>query len=348
MKHLRFKYVIALLFTTSISAFAQVEVGNGGDLIRCTPDTRNNFDGVYTLDYVATFDQNVTYLAPDIQDPLALITKTIQRTPLGPEFKTFRENYAAQMATKQPNYFLRNVWKPVALGFIDLNDSFLYEALPDNCKTTDGAPKLIQTVIHEARSNAFIYSYDPNALSLVDDRALQKSMILVHEFLWRVAPNARVLRDANRFFHEEATSQMTPKMLVDSLTNIGLVMDYQTIPQPLYKFSIDSSKVEDINFGEITVFWEIGFDLYFDNRADDYFELKLYIEDYANPGKFVVARDFSTAPRNSGYGPPYAKLFGRLPGYVTIQRFKLDIANGIPSLTPSGPEHRVLTLNDPE
>ncbi len=136
---------------------------------------------------------------PDIQDPLALIAKTIERTPLGPEFKKYRADYAAQMATKLPNYFLRNVWKPVALGFIDLNDYFLYEALPENRKSNDGAPKLIQTVIHEARANAFIYSYDANALSLVDDRPLQKSMILVHEFLWRVAPNARVLRDANRF-----------------------------------------------------------------------------------------------------------------------------------------------------
>ncbi len=94
------------------------------------------------------------------------------------------------------------------------------------------------------------------------------------------------------------------------------------------------------------VFYEMRTDSY--NRADDHFELKLYIEDYTNPGKYTVARDASIAPRDSGFGAPSGKMFGRLPGYVTIQYFKLNVTNGIPSLTATGPEHRILTLNDVE
>lgn len=248
--------IVALI--TAVLAFAglgtpiqaQVEVGEGGDVIHCLDDgSGSEFVGWYFLDYVATWDSVQGRDAfHDVADPVErIISLLMDRVPaLGMSLREFVDEARRQLA-QGSDPTRRFIWMRTSNGILALTDeqlSFLPESFPENCfepGTAGGrqALNLHQVVIHQNRGDASIFKYDPTYANRIINDPIQASMLFVHEWLWRFSPNATVTRDVNRYLHTRALERTNGQSLKRALTNLGL--DISNLPAPRVELRIEST-----------------------------------------------------------------------------------------------------------
>jgi hypothetical protein len=206
-----------LFFSASSWAIGQ-NVGNGGDIIKCTASPSNPFNGNYVLDYVASYDSYSDLIDADPQ-PLLTIWRNLrekgqhQRTPI---FRWLSESLLSFVIQAQgqifrgTNYAEDNIWILQQFGLVDIDDHQLIQQIPANCmvQTPNGLkPNLTQAVIRQDNgAGKAIYQYDPDVLLDLRTRSnFQFSYLIVHEWLrgsnitdtWR-------LREAVKLLHTKA------------------------------------------------------------------------------------------------------------------------------------------------
>ena len=208
-------------------AAAQVEVGNGGDIVHCRDEDDMEFKGYYFLDYLVTFSANKTYHSSS--DPLTEIVNYVEERDLalGANLRDFVTQARIQIYGS-PDRTNRFQWQRNDNGVATLTDEdlrFLPERFPSNCFSpgSDKKLELLQIVFHSERADGIhLYRFDGMHLERIKQDARQFSFMIIHEWLWQFAREAYVVRDANLFL------QTTELLATDNtnfrlaLTNMGL------------------------------------------------------------------------------------------------------------------------------
>ncbi len=226
MKYYSLRILILFSFFANFKIFASgTIVGNGGDLVFYRADNQSDYSGYYTLDFLVTAGISINpldALLPENQAQDLIETHLNATVPeIGEVFTSFR-NF---ILNEDPAY--RRFWRRANFGLVDLPDERLIELLPANCvfSGTDSKPKIFQAVIREARTNSVQYNYDPSLLGQLFHRPLQQSFLYVHEWLWDFANDARVIRDANRYFHSVRFLNASRPAVISALRNFGINID---------------------------------------------------------------------------------------------------------------------------
>lgn len=226
-------FIPFLLVFMSQAAFSESEGGNssgGGDLALCKSTDANAFEGLYSLDYLATFRSS-----NDNQDiiPIKTWEQSKQRV-LGllkaksPMLAGSFQNFLNSMSNFD-DYSKLRIWEESSFGLVDIKDEKLFGQLPKNCyiEGEDGGSKLIQAVIRTQRPNLLTYEFaDPYFKELKEKRPLQYSFLIVHEWLRDFTEDVQNIRRLNRIIH----SDFLEKSGASDLDNI--VSSFKLTPLP--------------------------------------------------------------------------------------------------------------------
>lgn len=218
--------LVASLWTAP-SAMAQVEVGNGGDLVECRSESGSDFQGFYFLDYLVMYASTNVYHPGDA--PLTRIVNLVEERDLalGANLREFVAQANRQIGSL-PDRTQRFQWQRADNGVATLGDenlAFLPERFPTNCMEPGAGRrlKLHQVVFHSPRSDAVhTYKFDGAHLARIEGNALQYSHMIVHEWLWQFASQAHLVREANRFFQTSEMLQTDSSNFRSALRNMGL------------------------------------------------------------------------------------------------------------------------------
>lgn len=218
---------VAILLTVllwSTAAAAQVEVGNGGDVVLCNgQDGTAQFDGHYSLDYVATFDfgnGNRDIVTLPFEEQLDRIEAQLY-TKATTYWLSFREFRQFLFNNNIANPY---VWRGHPYGLIKITDENLAHLLPPYCYSRNARDELdvIQAVVRETRPGKVVFNYDPNVTALLRQVPNQLSFLVVHEWLWNFAPNAGVVREINRLLHSDQLEGLSSPALQLIFEEYGL------------------------------------------------------------------------------------------------------------------------------
>lgn len=202
---------IAMLVSLQVSAV--MRVGNGGDVVYCSPDINSQFSGYYSYDYLATYNlgngnadlvgiKNIEESMARISQVLGLILPERQI-----EFDEFVRN-----SSNFTDRRVSHLWLARPGELIDVPNLPHLRKLPKNCD------EIYQAVIRYELGDQIVYEYNPELLKALSTRPIQLSFLMVHEFLWEVYPE--LATDANasqsrfeltRFLHSQAALDWTPK-----------------------------------------------------------------------------------------------------------------------------------------
>jgi hypothetical protein len=210
----------------SLIARGDGSVGNGGDLVECVNDQISPFEGLYSLDYVVSYNpKNANADIVNVkswEESAARLARLIENK-IPSWSKGFNE--FVETLFKVPGPGLKRAWSPAQAGLIDLKDERLVKKLPKNCQnlSENGNPTLMQAVIRRALKNSLVYDYDYSLLNKLQmERPLQMSFTLVHEFLWDHTDNIQLIRDVNRYLHSENFDNDTSDKIVQWLNSMGI------------------------------------------------------------------------------------------------------------------------------
>ncbi|MBL7689151.1 MAG: hypothetical protein JNJ49_14040 [Bdellovibrionaceae bacterium] len=211
---------LIVLFTSLIifngaytQAFIGGEVGNGGDVIRCSSLPSGESEGLYFLDYLLARPLDPPQGLLDENDSIDRIVGFLRsRNPdLAGSLLEFK-SWIGQSSLLGPY-----VWSPVHYGLVDIKDENVVELLPPTC----GA-QWQQAVVRSKIGSKIQFKYDIDVFSELQDSALQFSMLLVHEWLWQFADNAQQVRLANQFLHSLSTANLSAYQLNHFFRDLGL------------------------------------------------------------------------------------------------------------------------------
>jgi hypothetical protein len=219
----------ALLGSLLASLLWGIDVGNGGDVLRCT--SHPVLRGLYVLDYLVHPDgagvggELVAVRSwPESRQRLAGILRRLPH--LGHSFARFAE----LVLSDDPRY--ERLWIPSRTALRDLPTEELRNLPPAGCyQERDGHISFLQAVVREASGPAVRYYYDQSLLAELEtaatthpERALQYSMLLVHEWLWDffARGQSEELRLVNRFLHSAAADRYGADELWDALHHLGM------------------------------------------------------------------------------------------------------------------------------
>jgi len=216
----------ACLSLVSTCAYAGIDVGNGGDLVKCVPHEANDLFGFYSLDYLifARSKGPQPMPAQSWEESIFRIRRTlVDKIPeLLPIFDEFANNILNEDQSR------RQVWEPTDYELREINDEDLPASvqIPVNCRD-GGKIQLVQAVIRQkpefTGSNLIVYKYMPRIFEkMAKERPLQLSFLLVHEFLWSISDNVDRNRRINWFFHSEEFQKMSRLDAINRLLSMGL------------------------------------------------------------------------------------------------------------------------------
>ena len=83
-------------------------------------------------------------------------------------------------------------------------------------------PNFIQTVIRDERPGKTIFRFDLEALEHLGFNDIQRSFLLVHEWLWQYCDSVRSIRDINHFLHSWELDRISSSELPGLLRDLGL------------------------------------------------------------------------------------------------------------------------------
>lgn len=209
--------VIAFAGTTT-AAFADRETTNGGDGVHCTASENNPFDGVYSLDYVLTYNYETKNKDIEIRTWDQMRTRLIY---LGNLLSKWRQPITDFLATTKntTDYQKPIIWLPGA-ALEPINDENLTRRLPDNCG------EVVQMVRREARKSGLIaFEYNAPEMQKLTQSSLQESFLLTHELLWSFSADVRAIYETNRFLHSNRFGHLSQEELLKTFVRIGLISE---------------------------------------------------------------------------------------------------------------------------
>lgn len=233
----------------SFPGFTGKEVGNGGDAIICDKSSQNSLEGIYSLDYIAMFDGNTknealagieSWEESKNRILLQLSAKSPALHQSFLEFLKFENNFDEDLKFRQ--------WEKAFFGLIQVNDEALTRQLPPNCGINRNTVpskdrELIQVVIRQEKPQKIIYEYDVDAYASLKNRPLQFSFLMVHEWLWDVFEDPKLIRKMNRMLHSKKLESMSVPEFADYLKiNMNLLAAYP-LKSGLYKWKQNERKV---------------------------------------------------------------------------------------------------------
>jgi hypothetical protein len=219
--------VFALVFSLGIKAHASGTVLNGGDAVFCKAEPGAQLQGLYSLDYLATYDPNVPLFLPrKLEDSQQRIWMLLNKNlpELQASFKVFAKNFL----NKDPHFTY--VWEEANFGLIDIKDEDLVSLLPENCRGSNGKGQLIQAVVRQPSKytgmpNKILFGYQPKVLKeMYENAPLQLSFLLVHEWLWEFTQNVQVVRRVDKFLHSVQFQEMSRDQIISTLRELNFVI----------------------------------------------------------------------------------------------------------------------------
>lgn len=219
-------------------ARAQVDVGNGGDVVACRQSPDNNLKGYYSLDYLVTYEERTNPLVEttDARANLERIARVLQDKVPGLGESLLRYTRLIENA----NPARHRLWREANFGLVDLKDEYLVDTLPANCKT-DGEVKVVQAAIRLTPAAAGVvprtitYKYVPSVFRDLEKSApLQLSFLLLHEWLWDISGNVQSNRNINRLLHSQDLTTLSAPELIGKLKSLGIddkTLSSKTLPE---------------------------------------------------------------------------------------------------------------------
>ncbi|MEQ1877006.1 MAG: hypothetical protein ABL958_10200, partial [Bdellovibrionia bacterium] len=212
-------------------------VGNGGDVIECKAAVGRPFAGIYSLDYILTYqasNQN-----SDIQQP--------------PSLQASIKRIRGILAAKLPElifgfdsftWFYRNTkvmnaarfWEEAPFGLVDIKDEKIVGLVPPNCQNS-GVLKIQQAIVRQfspgvpSLHEMVVYKYAPSVLDHVEKNLpLQASFLFIHEWLWDFSRDVEKNRRINRLIHSSEFDRLSSADLRDIFTRMGVVLPKMLSP----------------------------------------------------------------------------------------------------------------------
>ena len=215
-------FFLVLIFLTQTVFAGGFSVGNGGDIIRCPI-----LEKYLSLDYVLT--------GSTLKDLVKIKTKEESFERIGqfleknvPELALSYRNFAKLIFNKT-DFSQYYIWRPIQF-LKDLPDEEFFN-IPGVCGLpSHGAADMHQAIIREFVSTKLfpegqvVFSYEPETINLLKDDALQISFLFTHEWIWKIAPNAKVNRQINRFLHSEEAENLSATEVRARLKSMGAII----------------------------------------------------------------------------------------------------------------------------
>ena len=203
-------------------------IGNGGDSVYCEESSKNDFQGYYSLDYLLTYktvnDNKDIVQFYNWHDSIARIEKILFEKHPDLHFSF------SQFIKHLDNFFdpsLDKVWNEASFGLVDIKDERVIKKIPANCykSFSEGKIQIIQSVIRIQRPDQVVYEFDPAVYKEFSELApLQFSFLLVHEWLWDLTKDVRLIRDVNRLLHSERVDSYNAEQLQNTIEKMGLLL----------------------------------------------------------------------------------------------------------------------------
>lgn len=233
---------ILLICVFSINLWAGQEIGNGGDSVHCVASDKNQFSGLYSLDYLLTYQEtnanNDIVQVATLQESLLRITRLLKKK--APEFMEGFDDFVGLIQNK--DVAQARFWEEAPFGLIDLKDEKMVNLVPANCRQGN-AVQIVQTVIRQdpeasgVSPGKVLYKYVPSIFEKLEKQnPIQLSFLLVHEWLWDVSSNVDRNRRINRFLHSNEFELLTRDQTITKLKALGLQIPDVKIPSPEAKF----------------------------------------------------------------------------------------------------------------
>lgn len=199
---------------------ASVRVGNGGDVVECEAKSGAAFTGIYSFDYLASYDaySNNADIHPvtswkesaeRIHNFLGLYVPKMQASWDG--FVQSVGNFTDKNASR--------LWQLRPGKLVDVRNLEATYHFPDNCRVIQ------QAVIRNQRGTQIIYDTDLGVLDQLKDSPLQMSFLMFHEFLWDYELNDQERLELNRFVHSNAMESWSARDVVRHLSAVSRVTD---------------------------------------------------------------------------------------------------------------------------
>lgn len=230
--------LISLFSLNTFGGGGSGDIGSGGDLIRCSPTSENDLNGLYSLDYIVapakdyarikTWQESMKRIRKILADKLPELTDS---------FSTFHDDIFNTELKRD------HIWEPTPYALIELSDENLDLAvkIPDNCRNNKNV-LLIQAVIRQSKSysgtDTIVFKYMQKALDEVTD-PLQLSFLFVHEWLWSLSDNVDRNRRINALLHSRTIEDMDEFDLRFTLERLGFVFPKSTRNRRAFKKVID-------------------------------------------------------------------------------------------------------------
>jgi hypothetical protein len=223
-------------------------IGNGGDVAYCKKSESNDFTDFYTVDYLVTYESfSPISEAKNWKGSRDRILNQLKRlnTQLHESFKSYLQDL-----DKKPSANTKRLWQPSSFGLSKLSDELLIGNLPENCRNadSDGKTRLLQTVIRsipkadelslstkdsidpaDPAAPALVkYDYNKNMMEwLKNQRPLQYSFMIVHEWLWDFSKDINSIRTLNALIHSHDLDQMTAEDFMQKFVGLGFRLHSQ-------------------------------------------------------------------------------------------------------------------------
>jgi Leucine-rich repeat (LRR) protein len=217
---MKFSKLIIVLIVLSLQqeALAGFGVGRGGDLIHCRSINGIN-DQLVSLDYALTANEDHELVEIDDAESSAILQLLNKATPeLGRSFELF-----LSFRANRTDLTKARIWIDTPSRLVDISDEDLHTSrIPDSCDKT----KITQAVIRTKGDYLITYHYDHQLLESLKNRSLmQYSFLLVHEWLWELTDDVRVVRMANHFLHLKSTQQLDELQFRTALSRMEISVD---------------------------------------------------------------------------------------------------------------------------
>ena len=193
--------VSVLILSVSATCFAgDFGPGNGGDLAHCKASNDNSFNGLYSLDYLLTFNRrnnNDDIVKIENWEQSSQRLLKIFKEYLPYYYKSFK-NYIKHVGNFN-DYSASHIWLDYPGKLIDIEDESLIRKIPENCQEKNN--QVFQAVIRKYESNQIQYEIDGELYDRLERSPLQYSFLMIHEYLWQLFENSRQIRSFNRVLH---------------------------------------------------------------------------------------------------------------------------------------------------
>lgn len=215
--------------------------GHGGDLVECSrhvPETPSQ--GYYSPDYlVGGAGPGAAVQATSWEASRDRILGLLDQK--APRLAASLRQFVAFMGNTSDPTQLR-LWKNARHGLIDLKDEDFTGKIPSYCR----AERLVQAVIRTENPEFTLYEYDADRVSVLRrEQPLQYSFLMVHEWLWDLTDDVRMIRELNAFLHSSALETTTPAAFALYLKRLAISQERidDTIPGRFPDVAVDPGSV---------------------------------------------------------------------------------------------------------